>query len=191
MTPLEAGQIVTSVLGGWPGDAGFMDAAAVRGMMTIWARALADLEYAAVDEAVLRLVGSLPKMPSVSQVRAEVLKMRIGRRQTGLEAWGEVLAGAKRWGRDRPPGKGWELEDKLAAHVAKRIGWSEICQAQPGEQAANRARFIECYEDVGDAVMVEAQIAGMPGVRPLPGAKFQLALDSGPSENDKPGGEKP
>ena len=30
----------------------------------------------------------------------------------------EVLAGAKRWGRDRPPGKGWELEDKLAAHVA-------------------------------------------------------------------------
>lgn len=191
MTPREAGQLVASVLGAYPADAGFLDGDAVRGMIAVWARALGDLDYAVADTAVMRLTGTLTKIPSIAQIRAEVLKMRVGRKRTGLEAWGDVLAGAKRYGRERPPGHGWELEDKLAEHVTKRIGWLEICQASGAESISNRARFVECYEDVNDAVMVEAQIAGMPGVQPLPGAKFQFQLDTGSQKTDNSGREKP
>lgn len=152
-------EIFHLVLGGWPTQRQKMTDEDVGAMATLYALSLADVDFARCKAAVVRLVQTSRMMPSVADIRAELGIVQHGVVRAGAEAWGEVLRAMRTRGSHRSPGVDFEFADPITARVVTALGWLDLCASD--NQAADRARFIEAYDQISRTERREAQT--LPG----------------------------
>lgn len=123
----------------------------------VYASALDDLDENEVNQAIMFLVKTSERLPTVAKIRATVLELRYGPARPGGDAWGDVVKEIGRRGLSGVAG----FRDPLVAKAVSRLGWSELCRSE--NPAADRARFIELY----DALVREERhlAAARPAVR--------------------------
>jgi hypothetical protein len=114
--------------------------------VVVYVRMLADLDYAAANAAVERLLATSKWPPTVAEIREATLALTTGELKPGGEGWGLVLRAIARYGRNRTPGVDFDLGDPVAHEVARALNWRELCDSD--NQAADRARFIELYDQL-------------------------------------------
>lgn len=158
MTPLEALEAIKLLLAAYPTQRLRMSAEDVRGMNAAYTAALSDLPFEVVRVGITKLVKTSKWMPTIAEIRGAAVIARDGRAQEGAEGWGDVLAAVGRFGVNREPGKDFEFADKLVDRVVHAIGWRELCLST--FQIADRARFIELYEQLAEHDAVD-RISGM------------------------------
>lgn len=140
MTDAEVRKLVAVLLGAYP------SARMTESTSGVYERMLRDLDYPAANAAVEKLLATSRFMPTVAEIREAVLSLTAGDAPTGGDAWGQVIASVHRYGRNRRPGHDFQFADPVVAHCVKAFGWEEICDSE--SQTADRARFIEMYEQV-------------------------------------------
>jgi hypothetical protein len=111
-----------------------------------YVRMLADLDCPAANAAVERLLATSKWPPTVAEIREASLALTTGELKPGGEGWGLVLRAIGRYGRNRTPGVDFDLGDPVAHEVARALNWRELCDSD--NQAADRARFIELYDQL-------------------------------------------
>lgn len=161
MTEGEAAKIVAVVLASWPERASWLGEKQVAPMIGTWAKALVDVPYDLADRALRRLQATSSKMPSPADVRAAADELVRGVARPPAEAWGDVLKRIGSKGRNRPPGDGWDFADPLTRRAVDALGWLELCNSE--NVVADRARFLQVYENLVDADRVEAVTVSLPG----------------------------
>ena len=137
-----------------------------------WASMLEDIELAPALAALKRHAATNKWPPSVAEIRAIVAEATVGRRRSGVDAWGDVKAAISRDGRYRTP----RFADPLAARAVEAIGWVAICDSE--DEMVERAHFARAYDALAVGAAEDATVATLPGVsRPaLPGASPAAAL---------------
>ena len=138
MTDVEVRKLVAVLMGAFPAIRTAPNTAAV------FERMLCDLDYAAANAAIERLLATSRFMPSVAEIREATLALTAGEQRPGGDGWGDVLDAVSRFGIYRVPGADFQFEDSVVAHCVRQLGWEEICNSE--NQVADRARFIELYE---------------------------------------------
>lgn len=157
MTKSEAHRLVMGLCATYPSQVAKLDKNQLRTMAAIYAKCLVDLEFTATAKAVERLAKSSRWMPTIADIRAEVGEVCHGQRRAGGEAWGDVLRAVGRHGHNRTPGVDFQFDDPLVADCVGHLGWTEICRSEI--QAADRARFIELYDQLARGERKLAQIS--------------------------------
>jgi len=176
VTPAEAARLTASVLAAYPAAASKLTASAVAAMPGVWHTLLSDLTSEQANRALARHVAVSQWMPSVADLRRAALELEVGHRNAGGEAWGLVLRAIGRWGMNRAPGVDFVFEDPVAARCVDALGWRELCLSE--NQVADRARFVELYDQLAINARVEAQVAGLPGLS-APPQRTSPKLDPG------------
>jgi hypothetical protein len=167
MTREEVREVFQLVLAGWPTQRQRLLDADLRAMTAMYTLGLIDLEYKLVQQALGRLVRTSEWMPTVAAIRDAVGVVAHGRKPTGAEAWGEVVAAMKRYGSHRTPGNEFTFNDPIVARVVRMFGWRDLCASDNAH--ADRARFIDAYDRISMQERVEAQASpgGVSHVLPL------------------------
>lgn len=106
----------------------------------VYASALDDLGEDEVNQAIMFLVKTSERLPTVAKIRATVLELRYGPARPGGDAWGDVVREIRRQGLSGLSA----FADPLVAKAVSRLGWGELCRSE--NPAADRARFIELYD---------------------------------------------
>lgn len=163
MTEGEAGRVVKLVLGNYPTQRQRMSAADVEAMLVMWFAVLEDVGYEAARDAVVRIAKTSRWMPSPAEVRAAI-GAATGPEAVGLEAWSAVRKAVGRYGAYRVPGVDFTFEDPITAQIVSPELWLEICASEM--IAAERARFVEAYEQISRRERTVRQLA--PGAGSLP-----------------------
>lgn len=140
----------------------------------LYERMLLDLDCAAANAAVARLIQSSKFLPSIAEVRQAVHSVQAGPRRTGLEAWGDVTRAIRYTGSYRSP----KFADPIVAHVVDSLGWLELCRST--NDVADRARFVEAYDAVAARERSEQALA--PALR-LGASEGNVARLAGETEN--------
>lgn len=171
MTEVEAQKLVTVLVTAWPTSFARLDANQRTDTMRLYREMIADLDYAAANAAVKRLIASSRFLPTVAEIRESAIQADCGPQRAGGEAWGDVLAAVHRFGVYRSPA----FADPLVARAVSALGWEEICNSE--NQAADRARFVELYEKL---TVTERRELAMPAdVRRLPEPRAGRAISFG------------
>lgn len=149
---------------------------------------LADLECAAANAAVARLVQTSKWLPTIAEIRAAAYELAAGPRRLAGEAWGDVLSEIRRTGSYGVP----RFVDARTAECVRLMGWRNLCLSE--NDAADRARFAELYDGLTERAMREGQVSsalalpaprGNP-IRSLIGVTLkQLPPASEPTELDR------
>lgn len=147
----ESARIVAAILAACPGQSNRLDEHRQIAMVDTFATLLADLTYAEVNAAVTVLLQISTWMPSVADIRRQVLELQRGPVRAGGEAWGDFLDAVGRHGAYRLPA----FADPLVARVVSRLGWRELCLSE--NQVADRARFVELYDRLAQQEAREEQ----------------------------------
>jgi hypothetical protein len=140
VTASQVAKLVGVLMAGFPANKATAETSAV------YERMLADLDYPAANAAVERLLATGKFMPSVAEIRETALALSVGERKPGGEAWGTVMRAISREGVYRVPGKDFVFSDPVIARCVSALGWEELCNSEL--QAADRARFIELYDQL-------------------------------------------
>lgn len=135
----------------------------------VYERMLADLDRELAHRAVARLIATAKFLPTIAEIRAAATELTLGPRRLGGEAWGDVGAAIREFGRYQAP----EFDDPLTAECVRQLGWLTLCDST--NDVADRARFVELYD--GLALRQRADAVAGPA----------LAL---PSPTGQPGGLK-
>jgi len=136
-------------------------------------RQLADLDYAAAQAAIERLLNTCRFLPTIAEIREAATEMTLGPRRLGGEAWGDVNAEVRRVGRYGLP----SFEDPLTAEAVRQMGWLSLCDST--NEVADRARFVELYDGLA-ARQRRDQVAGPALALPAPRAAQRPKLASVP-----------
>lgn len=158
MTDTEAAKLVTVAVSACPTQGGKMAREQIRDMAMAWAMLLEDIDYADGAAALKRWLATSHWLPAPSQLRAIVAESRHGRRRSGVDAWGDVLAAVHRDGRNRVP----VFDDPIVARVVDRMGWVRLCDSE--DATADRARFASAYDRLAAEAAEDATVATLPGV---------------------------
>lgn len=176
MTTQQVQQIFRAVLSGWPTQRQKMTSDDIRGMAALYTAGLIDLDYAVADAAIARCVRTEEWMPTVAKIRAACVIVTHGERATGAEAWGEVVAMMRKHGWNHAPGIDFQFKDVITDRIVRAFGWSDLCHAEGAAHTADRARFIEAYDQMVESERTTA--AATPGIAqpslPPPLAVHQL-----------------
>ena len=169
------------------------------GTSTAYERMLVDLDYAAANAAIERLIATKPAFPpSIAEIREAALAVSSGERRAGGDAWGDVLAAIRRYGYARTPGRDFELEDPVVLDCIKALGWQELCSSE--NQVADRARFIELYDKRAADHRRRELSEGLPAMhrlRMLQSSEAPRLTGGGsrslpaPAENERPSDARP
>jgi hypothetical protein len=170
MTEAECDVVIAVLAGAFPQVVSRFSAAQARAWHLTYTSAMADLDFDDTKAAAERLVKS-SQWVSIAELRAAVVTVKIGQVRTGVEAWGEVLRKIGSKGMNRPPGeeidgRSWNFDDALTAQAVDGLGWRELCLSE--NQAADRARFIQTYEQLAKQGREQAQISGGASAPALP-----------------------
>lgn len=149
---------------------------------------LVDLDYAAADAAVRRLIATwLPtsanRFPPIPVVRAAVLAQQAGRTRSGIEAWADIRKLTGAYEREK-----LDEIDPLLRQCIEGLGWIEwrpFFSSVRGEflkwtlalgenEAADRARFCELYDRLAGAAQEDAVVGAL--VPPLPRRMMGMGL---------------
>jgi hypothetical protein len=137
---------------------------------------LADLDYAVANAAAERLIATSKWIPTIAEIREACLAITAGPKVPGGEAWGAVMRAIGRFGAYRTPGVEFNLEDPIAQRCVLSLGWRELCLSE--NAIADRARFIELYDQLATTTRVAALSEGLPAQRRLAAAN-QHAVTAG------------
>lgn len=159
MTELESAKIVAVLLAAFP------SAKTTSGTEALYESMLLPLEYAVVNAAVASIIATtrFPTLPTVGEIRATCLELQAGPRRAGGDAWGEVRRAIQTKGAYRMPGRDLEFSEPLTARAVDALGWQELCLSEM--QSADRARFIELYEQLATSARKESATSQLPAVK--------------------------
>lgn len=166
MTELEVRDVLKLLAAAYPTQRQRMSNDDVRGMAAIYTAGLLDLDAARVRAAVDRLVKSSRFIPTIAELREAAVDVAHGARAPGGEAWGRCLGLIRRYGSHRWPGIDFEVADPALLATIRALGWAELCGSD--NAAADRARFIELYDQLAKSERKEAAIAPGATSRALP-----------------------
>lgn len=180
----QAADLLVLLVTAWPDGLRWYDAAQQTAIRELYKRYMLDLDYAAAEAAVTRLIAtwkptSAQRWPTIAELRGAITTVQHGRLPTGGEAWGE-LRKLRGW-REAPALErvdpvlrcciesfGWLRWDTLFTGGAEVRRW-RVATGDESE-ASDRARFLELYEqlagrDASDRVV--GQLAAPIPVRQL------------------------
>jgi len=180
MTRTEASKLVTIALAARPTAASFLDGAAIADMGAAWHLLLADLPYQAAEAAlavVLASASTAGKIPGPEQVRRTLTDAAFGARRPGGEAWGDVGRAVHTYGFHRTP----LFDDQLVARAVAAMGWAAICNSE--NSTADRARFIELYDQLANSANEARNVATLPAAQRLSAMAGDLAKQLGGGES--------
>lgn len=176
MTAEQTGEIFRMVLAGWPTQRQRMSDGDVAAMAALWLAALADLDFAQCKAAIVRIVKTSKFIPSIAEIREEIGVVVGGVRRPGIDAWGEVLRMSTY--REEPALADF---DPLVVKVCQSLGWlkrrtlwrgneniSQWMVSPGGDEASDRARFVEAYDKLTAIERREAQVAPGAQLPPAP-----------------------
>lgn len=178
MTPIEAAKITAVLLVAYPDKAIPVE---------LYERLLVDLDYATTNAAIERLLATSKWPPTIAEIRAAALALTVGEVRPGGDAWGDVL----RLRSPRPEAE-FERLDPVIARCLDRLGMlrhdtvlragAEVrrWRVELGDnEAADRARFIELYDQLAAAHRSAQLSESLPAVRQLRAAQQRQSLGDG------------
>jgi hypothetical protein len=133
--PIEAAKLVAML------SAAYRDAPISEQTSEVYEAMLSDLDFAAGQQAVQRLICSSKWLPTVAEIRAAAADVKHGPVRAGGEAWGDLVEAIRRVGSYRPAPT---FADPLVAECVKAMGWRELCLGS--NDAADRAKFVALYD---------------------------------------------
>lgn len=157
MTRAEAQKLVMLLFAAFPAQTRNVAPAEARASAEVYARGLEDLDRDLAARAVDALVKSARFLPTVAEIRAACVVTQHGRRRGGAEAWGDVIRAIGRYGYMRRPGIDFAFDDPLVARAVDAFGWANLCGSE--NATADRARFIEHYDQLAENAHADAQLA--------------------------------
>lgn len=173
MTEPEVRKLLAVMTAALPREWSFLTREQQASTESIYVRMLADLPYPAANAAVEALLATATKMPTIAEVRAATLRVMHGDARPGGDAWGEIRRLTSY--RDEDVIAGIDL---LALYVCDRMGWirrrvlsrggadvRQWCVSLGENEAADRARFIELYEQLADKQRHEANVSQLPAAQ--------------------------
>ena len=134
--------------------------------LRVYERLLRDVSGEVLEEAALQHVAASRFFPTVAELREGALSAGGEALPSAIEAWGEVKRELSRCGRYGKP----RFQNAIAARIVALLGWVSLCDS--GNEAADRARFLESYEELSRRARDEAR--RLPEARRLrerPGAR--------------------
>lgn len=159
MTPPEVAKLVAVLMAALPGAHVSSQTSAV------YERMLADLEFDTARVAVEQVLATwrfASMLPSVAEIRERYMTLKHGELSAGGEAWGLVQRAIVSRGRNRTPGVDFELEP-VAIETVRALGWANLCNSE--NQAADRARFIELYDQLAARGRRETVVETLPATQ--------------------------
>ena len=156
-------------------SAAYRDAPISEATAEVYEAMLADLDFAAGQQAVQRLICSSKWLPTVAEIRAAAADVRHGPVRAGGEAWGDVVEAIRRVGSYRPAPT---FADPMVNDCVKFMGWRDLCLGT--NEAADRAKFVSLYDSLAGrerAGIVAGALPEAPRGFALP-AMTTLALPS-------------
>ena len=111
------------------------------GLFDIWVQLLADLPGEVLRASALQHISESKWFPSVSDLRDASARILYPRRQTAIEAWGEVRRAFGTVGYYGIP----QFSDDVTDAVVAELGWRNLCMSEC--QEADRARFLQGYDE--------------------------------------------
>lgn len=175
MTEPEVQKLVCVLIAAFPSAMAKVDDEHQRNTMAIYRRMLADLDYLVANAAVERLLATCRFMPAVSEIRDACLSLTQGEVRAGGDAWGSVLKAIAEQGAHRTPGADFQFRDPVVLLCVKALGWRELCLSE--NQVADRARFIELYEQLAAKQRRLALSEGLPAMQRLRAAQAAKSLE--------------
>jgi hypothetical protein len=157
MTADETTAILRLLAAAYPTQRQRMSRDDARAMAAVYIAGLADLDADRVRAAVDRLVKSSRWIPTIAEIREAAVDVAHGTRAPGGEAWGRCLALIRRYGSHRWPGIDFEVGDPVLLATIRSLGWYDLCSSD--NPHADRARFIELYDQLAQGERKEAAIA--------------------------------
>lgn len=154
MTPKQSAQIVALLLAAFPATGA--QTKNLTATSQLYERMLADLDVDAATAAVERLIATCKFLPTVAEIREAAMTVACGEKRPGGEAWGDVLQAVRRFGAYRTP----VFADPLVERTVKALGWQELCLSE--NQAADRARFVQLYDQLAASDRRDQLAAGLP-----------------------------
>jgi len=140
-----------------------LDGKAVVAMIDAYSSLLDDLPYDRCNAAVRVLLQSKPFIPAVAEIRAAVTELEVGPVRPGGDAWGDAVAAMKSKGSRQTPGIDFRFSDPVVARCVDQLGWRELCQSTM--QTADRARFVELYDQLAGHQRREANVPALSSGR--------------------------
>jgi len=181
MTPVEVAKLVAVLCSAFPNAKITGETSKAYELM------LGDLEYLPSQAAIEQLLATGKWLPTVAEIRERVLTFAIGDPPSGGEAWGKLLKAIGRYGRNRQPGIDFEIADPLIAKCVASFSWRELCDSE--NQVADRARFIELYEQLATHQRRRQLSENLPAMQRLRAVEAQRHLRSVPLEIASPSRE--
>ncbi len=176
MTELEGQQVLAILFTAYAVETRNVSPAEAQAMVSVYRKGLADLDADIVARAIDQLTKSCERMPTIAAIRKVAVDLQHGARRPGGDAWGDVIAALRRYGLARSPGIDFHFTDPLVARAVEQLGWRELCTSH--NAIADRARFIELYDEYMVTVRQQAQIAPGATHPALPRQNNQRTLGS-------------
>jgi hypothetical protein len=117
----------------------------------IWYELLGDLDFKIVKTAVEKLILQSPYVPSISDIRKQVVEI-IHPTIDAVEAYSEVRRAIKEYGHDRAY-ESFGSMSPLTRKVCEYMGWWNICMSEEPEIV--RGQFLKMYAQLQDRVQKE------------------------------------
>ena len=145
MNQRETIKIFVILTAAYPKFDTFQDPDKLDPIINLWAEMFSDVPYPVVEAAAKKLILESPYPPTISDVRKQIVDITTEPKDRidGATAWGEVSRAIREYGWYNPDDAMQSMSPR-AAHVARMIGWKEICTCeQPG---VIRGQFIKMYD---------------------------------------------
>lgn len=113
--------------------------------MKIWYKALADLDYQVVENAVWEHINTAVWPPKIAEIREKCADRLCPMLTDWGEAWEEVQQAIRRYGSYREEEAAASLS-RLTAVTVRRMGFRNLCQSE--NPVADRAHFQRIYENL-------------------------------------------
>ncbi len=133
----------------------------------LYCQFLADLPYPETEAAVKRHIMTNQWFPTIAEIRKAVVELTCDAPSAG-EAWQEVWQALSRYG--QAGYFGWS--HPLVRAAVQALGYENLYFSE--NPAADRARFMEIYEDLRNRYVARMQMGELPFrpmLRALPGKK--------------------
>ncbi len=183
MTEVEATKLARLAIASCPSHARQLPASAGDEMARAWAMLLGDLDYALANRALARCLSLSPFLPAVADMRKAARELTSGPRRTGADAWGDAMK-LIRTGNSAGPHAG--VSDPLVYRLVEALGRRELGQST--NQMADRARFIDAYDQAAATEATEGQAPRQlraAAMRALPNAASYELPENGEDPDDE------
>lgn len=163
---IEANQLLAILWAAYPVETVNVGGEQALAAAEVYACCLQDIEARVVVAAVEYLIKTSDRMPTVAHIRRAAVDMTYGPPRLGGDAWGDLRsamskhAGGKHDGGIKRPGEDFQFADPIVARVVDRLGWWDLLASE--NRVADRARFIELYDELAEQERVIA--AAAPGL---------------------------